>query len=354
LHRSRFPIASALDALGFALRAHAARRARERGDLDAYRGHALDAIRRALAADCGASGAAALVDCLPVGRTRGGYFSCLVTRPDGLRRFVKCVPRRSREMRFWDAWERGEIRAEGQHYRLLPPERRILGRHLALLIFPDLGSSPGLSRRRTSRYAGNLETVVLAIADFNSDHLARDLCRLPVSRAGRGYFVPFKRRIMRALAVDRAEARRIARRLRGVEWRWPPLRRRVYRAPLCLSHMDFGPGNIFIGPEPAVILDFGHAAAAPIGSDLHTLLRYGRKGDAAVDWARLVEVYAGVFEAKGIAVDRAAIARAAEMHFAARYRNLRLESARDVFLEALERSRDLVADGRGGGILSFC
>jgi hypothetical protein len=326
-----------------------ARRARSKGDLDAFQAHALAAVGRALAGDGEAPGTAGLADCRPASLTKGGFFSCLVTRTDCTRTFVKCVPGRSREMRFWEAWARGEIRAEGEHYRLLPPERRILRAGLALLVFPDLGSNPGLKRRRTSRYTGNLETVVRAIAEFNAVHSGSGLPGLGVSREGHAHRVPLGRRIIRTLAVEPTEARAIARRLRSIEWRWGALRRKVYHAPLCLSHMDFGPGNVLIGPRPPVILDFGHAALAPFGTDLHTVLRYARKGEAPVEWQRLVEIYAGVFEARGIAVDRGAITRAADLHFAARYRDLRLESARDVFREALDRSWRLLAEKSPSG-----
>lgn len=335
--------AAGIGALRFALKALGARRARAAGDLDAYRALALDAIRRAFANDGDADAAAALVDCAPVGQTKGGYFSCIAVSTDGTRRFVKCIPKRSREMRFWDAWAKDGIRTRGRHYELLPPERCLSGAQLAVLVFPALDPNPGLGRRRTSRYAGNLETVVRAIADFNSDHAGDGLPDLRVSQEGKAHFVPLKRRIVGTLGVNGQEARRISQNLRAIEWRWAALRRRIYRAPLCLSHMDFGPGNILIGPRPPVILDFGHAAVAPIGTDLHTVLRYARKGDAPVDWSRLVDIYAEVFESKGIAVDRAAIANAAELHFAARYRNLRLQSARDVFRDALTRSQRLLS-----------
>ncbi len=329
--------------LPFTLSAFRARRARAAGDLAAYSAHALDAIRRALAADGDPEGAANLVDCTPVGRTKGGYFSCLVTRTDGSRSFVKCIPKHSREMRFWEMRAKGGIGTGGQYYRILPPDRLISGAYFALLIFPALPPSRGLHRRRTSRYTGNIEAVVRAIADFNSDYVGERLPDLALSPQGRAHFVPSRRRIAATLGVDRLEARRIAQSLRRIEGKWTALRRDLYRGPLCLSHMDFGPGNVLIGPEPPFILDFGHAGITPVGADLHTILRYARKGGEPVDWPHLVEIYAKVFEAKGIEVDRTAIARAAELHFASRYRDLRLQSARDVFGEALAVSTRLAS-----------
>jgi hypothetical protein len=335
---------SLLRGVRIALGAFRARRARHRGDTEAYRRAILRIVDLAFAPpqDGPPAGRDGLRDCIPIARSRGGFFSCLLDDGAGRRRFVKCIPARSREVRFWDAWARGEIRAEGRHYRLLPPEDSVVGRYMAFLIFPDLGANPGLSRRRTSRYASNTERVVRAIADFNSDHLDAGDKTFAEAPDARTPFVPMTRRIIRALAVDRREARRIARALRRIAWRWRDVRKRLDREPRCLSHMDLGPGNILMG-RPPLLLDFGHAAVAPIGADLHTVLRYGRKGGSPVDRDALVETYAQIFEAKGIAVDRAKIRLAAETHFAARYRNLRLASAPDVFGEALRLSQRLIA-----------
>ena len=336
--------------LRIALSALGARRARARGDLEAYRRHILAIIDLAFGQasedppDAEASGLrGALTEFRPLGGTKGGFFACLATDAAGTTRFVKCVPTLGREMRFWDAWERGEIAVEGEHYRLLPPVARQRGRLLSLLVFPDLGPSPGLTKRRTSRYTGNLEIVVRAIADFNASHAGAAAPALKVSAGAKAHRVPTRRRIVRTLSVDRRSARRIARSLRAVEARWGALRQRLYGGPLCLSHMDFGPGNILIQPDQRpVILDFCHAALAPAGSDLHTVLRYARKGEGPVDPERLAAIYAEVFAARGIAVERAAVLFAAETHFASRYRNLRLGSTRDVFDEALHLSEALV------------
>lgn len=333
------------DRLRITLGALRARRARAAGDTEGYRREILAIVERAFANAPGGAPAALrgpLARCSPIGRSQGGFFSCLAEGQDGARLFVKCVPALGREAQFWQAWSRGAIRAEGEGYRLLPPVGRIEGRALSFLVFPDLGPDPGLSRRRTLRYTSDIETVIRAIAGFNADHLAR-IGGLKRASGARAHFVPMKRRIVRALAVDGREARQISRALRRVEWRWPALRRGLYRGPLCLCHMDFGPGNVLLGRDRPVILDFGHAAMAPVGADLHTVLRYARKGGTELATARAVEIYAGVFEARGVTVDRAAVTLAAEAHFAARYRNLRLGSAPDVFEEALGVSQRLLA-----------
>jgi hypothetical protein len=110
--------------------------------------------------------------------------------------------------------------------------------------------------------------------------------------------------------------------------------------------MDLGPGNVVVHDGAAIIHDFGHAAMAPPGSDLHPVLRHA---DASA--GRLVAPYAEVFADKGIAADPADIRLAAEAHFAARYRNLEMPSARHwpAFEAALATSVALVERQAGPG-----
>ena len=73
------------------------------------------------------------------------------------------------------------------------------------------------------------------------------------------------------------------------------------------------------------------------------MLRYG----GGVEEGELLELYAEVFAGMGVALDRAAAELALRAHFAARYRNLKLRSAREraVFERALEMSERLVGGG---------
>ena len=108
---------------------------------------------------------------------------------------------------------------------------------------------------------------------------------------------------------------------RAIEADWGPVRDAVERGARCLSHMDLGRGNVLLGDGPVILLDFGHAGAAPVGADLHTVLRFA--GASGPGTEALVDAYAAVFAAKGLAVDPVAVRRSLEAHFAARYRDLR-------------------------------
>jgi Ser/Thr protein kinase RdoA (MazF antagonist) len=101
--------------------------------------------------------------------------------------------------------------------------------------------------------------------------------------------------------------------------------------------------NVLVDGPQAVLIDFGHAGAAPVGADLHTLMRYA--GDGGPDTEALVAAYVEVFAARGVALAPAVVRRNLEAHFAARYRDLRLVKARsrETFETALALSQALIA-----------
>ena len=91
--------------------------------------------------------------------------------------------------------------------------------------------------------------------------------------------------------------------------------------------MDLGAGNVVLGRGKCLLLDFGHAGVAPLGADLHALLRYRAPGGP--DAAAIVAAYAEGLAERGVDPEPGAIRLAAEAHFAARYRNLKFASARN-------------------------
>ena len=96
----------------------------------------------------------------------------------------------------------------------------------------------------------------------------------------------------------------------------------------------------------ATMLDFGHAAIAPAGADLHTLQRYTRPD--ASERKRFAELYSAEFDRKGVALDPDLVRLAIETRFASRYSDPRLPSARppNVFLDALETLNALTGRAR--------
>jgi hypothetical protein len=311
-----------------------ARRARARGDRTACTQHTLRAVRLAIGRD-GQYGP--VLDCEPRTHSIGGFFACIAVTGAG-RFFIKGVPARGREVAFWTAWQRGLVRTEGVHYRLIPPRLIYAGGLIGILLFPELVGLEQANRRW--QYRRRIRRVVRAIADFNSDHILPIDSPFRISHVCDRAAVPSGRRAERLLGVDNASARSITATLRRIEPRWDDIRDRLYRSVHCLSHMDVGTTNIVLNQGTSILLDFGFAGAAPIGADLHTVRRYG--GPA---WSRdLVGTYAEVFAAKGVEVDPTAILRTLNAHFAARYRNLHFPAARnrETFDAALATSLALI------------
>ena len=330
------------------LAAAQARRARARRDPEACRRQMLATLALALpgGVPAGRGGfgrlPGAIADCAPMPNATGGFFSCLATGAGSERYFVKGILAHGREAKFWQAWRAGQVREAGRHYRIVPPVAIHQGAAVCVLVFPAHDFMKTDFRTRDGRFARNVRRVARALADFNSDHSGTR--GLAATRAAAPVRVPRATAVAAALGIETAAAEAAVARLRAVEAGWAAACRRLLGgAPRCLAHLDLGPSNVVFHDGAAVLMDFGHAAAAPVGADLHTVLRYAGRPDAAEE---LVAIYVEVFAAKGTPVDVAAVRRALAAHFGARYRNTRLRSARDpaVFAAALASSEAFVAE----------
>lgn len=301
--------------------------------------------RAALGLAGAALGAGRVLSCAPVRHATGGFFATVAETESGPL-FVKGVLSAGREARFWAAWERGAIGAAGVRYRLLPPVRIVRGRLATLLAFPVVPGLDLVRWRRLARYRRHVWATVEAIAEFNARHPA------PVPGIGRPAIrasapVPGARAIAAALKVDAGEAAALAAAARAVEAGWRPVREAAAREAQCLAHMDLGIGNLVFGDGPAILLDFGHAGLAPVGADLHVVLR-ALEGSGPGP-AALAEAYAAAFTAAGGVTDAGTVRRNLETYYGARYRNLGFYTARhaETYRAALATSERLVAARRG-------
>ena len=333
------------------LRAVLARRARARGDASAYKKNITKVLDLAFSEGSRhrsikfGESIGAIGDLEPIIHTQGGFFSCIAITRSNRRYFTKCILTSGRETLFWNAWQDGAVRVDGNCYRIVPPISMTSFKDICILIFPEIELLDRTRKRKKRPYRRHLEKVIRSIADFNSDHVDLAEGRFRMSNDCDSLPLPSRTEVRRALATDGNQARQIVRTLRQIEPRWNALRDQVYSCPRCLCHMDFGPGNIVLHRGVGIIQDFGHVGAAPIGSDLHTVLRYATpSGSGEIDREHLVATYASVFMEKGIDVDARSIRLALDAHFAVRYRNLRLPSARkrEAFDAAIETSLALL------------
>ena len=278
----------------------------------------------------------------PFLHTRGGFFACLADTRGGARIFAKCILSRGREARFWRTWRDGGIRAEGARYRLLPPDHAITGPIATVLFFPAHPALPITGKRRIAAYAKHAHLAVRALADFNSDHMDPALVG---PFAGSGASGPPRaarpRALERTYGFDRDTSLAAAADLRAARNAWPAATAGLDTAPRCLCHLDLGRGNVIFERGKATILDFGHAAIAPAGADLHTVLRYTRADGSRRN--RFAEIYAAEFARKDVEIDPDLVRLAMEARYAARYTDPGLPGARrrSVFLSALRTARTL-------------
>jgi len=278
----------------------------------------------------------------PFMKTRGGFFACLATTRGGARLFAKCTLSRGREARFWRVWREGGIMTEGDHYRLLPPEYVVSGAVSTVLVFPAHPGLPVDRKKNIANYARRVHKAVRALADFNSNHTDTALFdAFPDAGSADPPRASTLSNLEATYGFDRETARLAANELRAVRAAWSKATAPLERAPRCLCHLDMGRGNVIFERKKATILDFGHAAIAPAGADLHTILRYTRPREPGR--TRFAEIYAAEFGRKGIDLNVDLARLAMNARFAARYTDPGLPSARHwpVFLDALETAKAL-------------
>ncbi len=306
-------------------------RARARRDREACRRH----VGAVLAAAFPQGLDGPLVDCAPMMKTGGGFFCAIASGAGGGRFFTKAILGSSREAKVWRAWSAGAVRGEGRHYRLEPPVAVAEAGPVMVLAFAERGYMRTDFRKRDGIYARNVRRVVRAVAEFNAVHRGLG-AGVPVARGCRRLAVPGVKAVEAALGVEAVEAAAIVRRLTTVEAGWDAVGWRLDGLAAGLGHMDLGPSNIVMHEGRGVLMDFGHAGLAPLGADLHVVRRYG-----GLEEAELLDLYGEAFAGD---FDRAGAELALRAHFAGRYRNLKLRSARDpeVFGRALEMSEELL------------
>ncbi len=275
--------------------------------------------------------------------TRGGWFSTIVVAADGARFFAKAVSARGRERAFWRAWAEGGVVVEGAHFRL--------GAGLFAQAGARGGDASGLSGSARARAASAKQKALLQHSWIGGAG-DRGVLRNSPGRAGPAAAASWPAggarplgpsALGRRLGVAPAEAARLAARLRAVE----AASSRLDPLPAThIAHLDFGTTNAAPDGGRVIVQDFGHAAPAAPGADLHSVLRWGRApGAAPFDLRPHVEAYVAGFAAEGVALDADLVLQAAERHFAARYRNPRQSSSHEVLAEALALSERLLEDG---------
>lgn len=265
-----------------------------------------------------------------------------VTRADGTRTELveKGVRRDSQELAFWRSVGRAGLILNGDRYDSLLPIDAVDGRVLSALIFPYLPELNGDRKEMRREFRANAQAIVVALAEFNGRNLVP--ARLPVARRSSAPR-PARAELESKLAVSPESATALLGSWDDAHDAWAAVKDAYERLPLCFCHNDVSGGNTVYADGITRFIDFALAGVGPIGSDLHSVIRWSGKAiDDPVHIARLLNTYLdGIRPFVTVTLEDLRLATWAAFYL--RYTDLRLTAAQHetVYRLALRRMTEL-------------
>lgn len=255
------------------------------------------------------------------------------------------------EALFWTSASAG-FQLAGQRYTSVAPLFSIVAGPLTILYFPYFDHIHRSKLKSKENFRAHIDVLVRAVAEFNT---ANYISAKRASSAPRRIrlvrkVTPSIEQIQTELGLKSAHASRLLQNAcQSIDARWDELQEMYEAVPVCLSHNDIGPGNAIVDNDHVYLLDFEKAAPAPLGSDMHTILRWG--GDSLLDEQkaeRLLAVYADEVGRVRPGVTLEHVRVGAWVTFFMRYSSIaKWASARnlDSFSLALLKARELLGAG---------
>jgi hypothetical protein len=254
----------------------------------------------------------------------------------------------SDELSFWRTVDADALALSGNSYRALAPTDIAPGDPVSVMYFPYL---PALDRRTAvlrRDFRANLTAIVASVAEFNGRN---GLPRPGPSAASRYPFPPrpsvAELRLRMNVSAECADD--LLRSVDRVRNDWSIIGDVYSSLPRCLCHNDISPGNAVHVDGIVTLSDFGLASAGPIGSDLHTIIRWSAGKMYEPDHVEgLMTTYVEAIKPYHSTVSVAEVRLAAWTTFYLRYTNLKFSSARyeRPFRFALEQMADLIGQLR--------
>jgi hypothetical protein len=254
----------------------------------------------------------------------------------------------SDELSFWRTVDADALALSGNSYRALAPTDIAPGDPVSVMYFPYL---PALDRRTAvlrRDFRANLTAIVASVAEFNGRN---GLPRPGPSAASRYPFPPrpsvAELRLRMNVSAECADD--LLRSVDRVRNDWSIIGDVYSSLPRCLCHNDISPGNAVHVDGIITLSDFGLASAGPIGSDLHTIIRWSAGKMYEPDHVEgLMTTYVEAIKPYHSTVSVAEVRLAAWTTFYLRYTNLKFSSARyeRPFRFALEQMADLIGQLR--------
>lgn len=260
----------------------------------------------------------------------------------------KGVDSDSDELSFWRTVDADALALSGISYRALAPTDIAQGDPVSVMYFPYL---PALDRETAvlrRDFRANLTAIVASVAEFNGRN---GLPRPGLSDASRYPFPPrpsvAELRLRMNVSAECADD--LLRSVDRVRHDWSIIGDAYSNLPRCLCHNDISPGNAVHVDGIITLSDFGLASAGPIGSDLHTIIRWSAGKMYEPDHVEdLMTTYVEAMNPYHSTVSVAEVRLAAWTTFYLRYTNLKFISARyeRPFRFALEQMADLIGQLR--------
>ena len=180
------------------------------------------------------------------------------------------------EHRFWRD-RAGDFVLRTGTYRSLVPITVLEGSALTVLYFRYVGALDRERRDLRRAFRDHLVPIAVAVADLNGNNLVSAKPGRSEQPAELTPFAPARPtvdQLQRWLSVSRREARTLLQYRDEIEAGWAGVRAAYQRLPRSLCHYDVSPGNTVHADGMTTFSDFGLATVGPVGSDLHTLIRW--------------------------------------------------------------------------------
>jgi hypothetical protein len=210
----------------------------------------------------------------------------------------KAVDATGPEAQFWASAAVRNYQLAGRHFTSIAPLFSIDAEPLTVLYLPYFEVVHRTQPENKRNFRSDLGVLVRAVAEFNASNLVPASEAAPEERriVATRKDAPSIRDIQKGLGVQSRHAAQLLRAAcQHIDTRWDELREMYDATPAGLCHNDIGPGNAIVdsASEHVHLLDFEKAGVAPIGSDMHTILRWGGRSLEHEDEAeRLLSLYA--------------------------------------------------------------
>lgn len=270
-----------------------------------------------------------------------------LTYPDGpeIKLVEKGVDGDSDELRFWREERRPELILRTDRCESLEPVAIVPDSVVSVMYFPYL---PGLDRDRKAlrhHFRANMTTIVSAVAELNGRNLVEpsherhhDPLRFDLAR-------PTVAALQRRLRVSKDSATTLLKSWDDAHGSWEAVSDAYDRLPKSLCHNDVSPWNAVHVDGVTKLSDFGLAGVGPVGSDLHTIIRWSGKAiEDNTHVEGLLRTYLDVIRPFVHTLSLQDVRLAAWATFFLRYTNLKFSSARHLhsYRLALHRMSELI------------